>query len=204
MNEIHQNLKKQQILDAALRVIVHKGFDQSRVDDIVQDAGISKGAIYWYYGSKKEIYLSLVNHWVLKYSATLNHIIEEDSPASQQLNDLFRFFVDQYEQDPTVFKAIIEFWSMSGRDEDFHKKIQKVYTEFLNLIETILIHGKTSGEFFLDGTRTAALSIMINIEGIIWFTLFEVEDIRVRNYIETISRFIVAGLTTQSEDRHVE
>ncbi len=200
MNESKQDIKKTQILDAALKVIVDKGFDQSRMDDIVAESGMSKGSIYWYYKSKKDVYLSLVNHWVIEYSAPLNHIVEEDLPASQQLHSLFQFFVDQYESDSAVFKAMVEFWALSGRDDDFHQKVQKVYSEFVHIIETILLHGKSNGEFFIEDTQTAALSIMINIEGIIWFTLFDANNISVRSYMETIYQFIEAGLTTPNKE----
>ncbi len=200
MSESKQDIRTKQILDAALKVIVNKGFEQSRMDDIVAESGLSKGAIYWYYKSKKDVYLSLVNHWVLKYSATLNHIVEDGLPASEQLHSLFQFFVDQYENDPAVFKALVEFWALSGRDDDFHQKVQKVYSEFITLIESILQDGVKSGDFFIEDTQTAALSIMINIEGIIWFTLFEVSNITVGNYMETISRFIQSGLTTPEKE----
>lgn len=200
MNESKQDQRKAQILDAALKVIVNKGFEQSRMDDIVAKSGLSKGAIYWYYKSKKDVYLSLVNHWVIKYSATLNHIVEKDLPASEQLHSLFHFFVDQYEADPAVFKAMVEFWALSGRDEDFHDKVQKVYSEFIYLVETILQYGLSNSEFYIDDTKTAALSIMINIEGIIWFTLFDVNNISVRSYMETVFRFIEAGLTTPNKE----
>jgi len=36
---------------------------------------------------------------------------------------------------------------------------------------------------------------MVNIEGIIWFAFFDVDGVQARHYIETISDFILAGLT---------
>ena len=125
MNESRQLEKKGQILDAALSVIIEKGYENSRMDDIVASSKMSKGAIYWYYKSKKEVYLSLVNHWVHNYSAVLNHIVDADRPAADQLKSLFQYFIDQYEKDPAVFKALLEFWSMAGRDPEFNKKLRK-------------------------------------------------------------------------------
>ena len=40
-------------MNAAQAVVVSKGYDQSRMDDIVAKAQLSKGAIYWYYNQKK-------------------------------------------------------------------------------------------------------------------------------------------------------
>ncbi len=198
MNSSKENQRREQILDAALRVIVEKGYEKSRMDDIVSTSGLSKGAIYWYYKSKKEVYLDLVNYWVLNYSATLNHINGVNLPASQQLRELFQFFVRQYDSNASVFKAMVEFWALASRDADFRNKVQRVYSEFLNLIERILTRGVEAGEFDALDTKIAALSIMVNIEGIIWFSIFDVPGVSVPEYIDTITNFILAGLVQDS------
>ena len=56
MERTRKDERKEQILNAALLVLVDKGYESSRIDDIVSESGLSKGAIYWYYKSKKEIY----------------------------------------------------------------------------------------------------------------------------------------------------
>ena len=197
MNESKQLQRKAQILDAALAVIVQKGYENSRMDDIVASSKMSKGAIYWYYKSKKEVYLSLVNHWVHNYSAVLNHIVDTDRSASDQLRSLFQYFIVQYEKDPVVFKALLEFWSMAGRDPEFNDKLQKVYSEFVNLISTIIQQGMDNGEFKNLDVDITAMSIMVNIEGIMWFTLFKLKNTSAREYIQTISDFILSGLISK-------
>ena len=194
MNESKKLERKEQILDAALVVIIQKGYENSRMDDIVASSNMSKGAIYWYYKSKKEVYLSLVNHWVHNYSAVLNHIVDTDRSASDQLRSLFQYFIVQYEKDPVVFKALLEFWSMAGRDPEFNDKLQKVYSEFVNLISTIIQQGMDNGEFKNLDVDITAMSIMVNIEGIMWFTLFKLKNTSAREYIQTISDFILSGL----------
>jgi AcrR family transcriptional regulator len=195
MNLSKQELRREQILHAALQVVVQNGYEKSRMDDVVQKAHLSKGAIYWYYKSKKELYLDLVRYWVNRYSVVLNHIVEEEAPAAEQLQGVFTYFIDQFEKDPTVFKALVEFWSLSGKDPEFKNKLQKIYSSFLELLERIIAKGVTSGEFKAINTKITALSIMVNIEGINWFTLFEMPGVRAREYIETITAFILAGLT---------
>lgn len=194
MNESLQIQRKEQILDAALAVLVTNGYDQSRMDDVVKLSKLSKGAIYWYYKSKKEMYLDLVNFWVLRYSVTLNHIVEEDAPPARQLKDLFQYFIDQYESDPQPFIALTEFWSMAQKEKDFRKKLQKVYINFLELIEDIIERGVQSGEFKNLNVRMTALSIMVNIESINWFTLFDTHGVSVKEYMQTITDFILAGI----------
>ncbi len=201
MNNTRQIQRKEQIMDAALKVIISKGYENSRMDDIVDLSSMSKGAIYWYYKSKKEVYLNLVNYWVIKYSTVINHIVEEDDSAADQLKDVFDYFILQYEQDPSAFKALVEFWSLAGRDEDFHKKVDRVYTKFLEFLERIINKGVKSGEFKKLDVRVTALSIMVNIEGIIWFTLFDAHGLSAREYINTITNFILSGLINKSSGK---
>ncbi len=193
-NQSKENNRKKQILDAALDVIVQKGYSDCRMDDIVAKANLSKGAIYWYYKSKKDIFLSLVNHWVNRWGVTLNHIVEEDLSASDQLKALFDFFLNAYNDNPTVFKAELEFWALSSRDKDFRKKTHKVYQEFLELIEGIVRRGVDSGDFKNLDVKVAALSIMVNIEGIVWFAFFDSDGLSAKHYFETITDFILSGL----------
>ena len=194
MNQTKQDLRKDQILDAALTVLVQHGYEGSRMDDVVSESQLSKGAIYWYYKSKKAMYLDLVNFWVIRYSATINHLVENDQAAPDQLKSLFNYFIDQYESDPDPFIALTEFWSMAQKDDDFRAKLQKVYSQFLEVLEKIVAKGVKDGDFKKLDIRITAMSIMLNVESINWFTLFDTHGVSARDYIQTISDFILAGL----------
>ena len=189
-----QDLRKNQILEAAMEVITRHGYENSRMDDVVKYSHMSKGAIYWYYNSKKDIYLDLVNYWVLRYSDMVSKILEKDQKASHQLKKIFNYFIDEYEKDPEPFIALTEFWSMAQKDKDFRKKLQKVYGAFLDVIESIISNGKKSCEFKNLDTRIAAPSIMMNIETINWFTLFDDHGVRAREDFNTLTDFILSGL----------
>ncbi len=194
MNQTKQDLRKDQILDAALTVLIQNGYEGSRMDDVVTESQLSKGAIYWYYKSKKAMYLDLVNFWVIRYSATINHLVENDQAAPDQLKSLFNYFIDQYESDPDPFIALTEFWSMAQKDDDFRAKLQKVYSQFLEVLEKIVAKGVKDGDFKKLDIRITAMSIMLNVESINWFTLFDTHGVSARDYIQTISDFILAGL----------
>ena len=191
--------RKEQILDAALLVIVENGYHQSRMDDIVSTSGLSKGAIYWYYKSKKDVYLDLVNHWVVRYSNSLLKLTQKNISSSEQLKNLFETFFHQFEKDPIVFKALLEFWSLAGRDAEFNIKLEKVTYNFIQYIESIIKKGVESGEFKQVNPNIAAMSIMVVIEGISWFTLFEKNSVSAKEYTETVFEFILSGLLKRIE-----
>ena len=47
--------RKSQILDAAMNTFARMGFHKARMDDVAEEAGLSKGALYWYFKSKDAI-----------------------------------------------------------------------------------------------------------------------------------------------------
>mgnify|MGYP001192101539 FL=1 len=194
MNANLQDIRKDQIMNAAQVVVASKGYDQARMDDIVEKAQLSKGAIYWYYKSKKDIYLSLIDYWFNEYSAGVLKSLEDKDSSSEQLKSLFEYFVDQFDQNPDTFKIMVEFWRTSGLDVDFNNKLQEIYSQFLEYIIDIIKNGINGGEFKEVDPRITALSILINIEGIHWFTLFDKSGVEAHEYINTISNFILNGL----------
>ena len=194
MNDTRQIQRKEQIMDAALKVIISKGYENSRMDDIVDLSSISKGAIYWYYKSKEEVYLSLVDYWFLQYSSGVVDTLQQQESASDQLKALFDFFIEQFDKNPTTFKLLVEFWRLAGLNPDFNAKLQQIYSDFLEYIIEIIKVGVANGEFKNVEPRITALSILINIEGINWFTLFDKSGVEAHEYIDTISNFILNGL----------
>ena len=185
-------------MEAAQSVVVAKGYGDSRMDDIVKKANLSKGAIYWYYKSKKEIYLSLVDYWFDEYSKGVLSNLEDKKKSSDQLKVLFNYFIDQFDQNPATFKIMVEFWRMAGLDNDFNSKLQDVYSHFLKYIIDIIKNGIENGEFNNVDPRITALSILVNIEGIHWFILFDKSGVEAHEYIDTISDFILNGLKKKS------
>ena len=194
-----QDRRKEQIMSAALSVVVSKGYDQSRMDDIVEKSQLSKGAIYWYYKSKEEVYLSLVDYWFVQYSSGVVDTLKQQESASDQLKALFDFFIEQFDKNPTTFKLLVEFWRLAGLNPDFNAKLQQIYSDFLEYIIEIIKVGVANGEFKNVEPRITALSILINIEGINWFTLFDKSGVEAHEYIDTISNFILNGLKKKRE-----
>lgn len=52
---------REKILAAALELFANNGYDASSIDSIAKKAGISKGLIYNYYKSKKDVLLAIMN-----------------------------------------------------------------------------------------------------------------------------------------------
>ena len=55
--------KKKQILEAALRLFARQGFHATSIQEIVDDVGMAKGSIYFYFKSKDDLLASIVEYY---------------------------------------------------------------------------------------------------------------------------------------------
>ena len=86
MNEKFFNLKKEKqdrMLNAAMLVFGENGYKRASTDDIVQEAGISKGLLFHYFGNKLGVYTFLLDYSVKLYSLELADVLSSD------MNDYF-------------------------------------------------------------------------------------------------------------------
>ncbi len=75
-----QPSKREQILKAAVTVFSTRGYRSTLVDEIAQEAGVAKGTLYLYFGSKEEMYLEAFRENVERlHEATLAGMKEGSS-----------------------------------------------------------------------------------------------------------------------------
>jgi len=51
--------KEKLVLDAAIRLFTSKGYQATRMSDISQEVGMSKGLTYFYYKNKEDLFMAL-------------------------------------------------------------------------------------------------------------------------------------------------
>lgn len=56
--------KQERILNAAMKEFAKHGYERASTNEIIKEAGISKGSLFCYFKSKKELYLFLLGHIV--------------------------------------------------------------------------------------------------------------------------------------------
>ncbi len=179
-------------MEAALKVFIHKGYTASRMVDIVEKSGLSKGAIYHHYKSKQELFLSLIDYWESQLFPDLSKLSVSGS-AADNLRAIAAEISRTFDHKRYVFMAELEFWALSNRDEMVRKRTRKLYEKILTLIEEIIQRGIASGEFKRVDPGISALAVMTGLQGVIWFSIFENQSYSAAEYLETIMDFIIHG-----------
>lgn len=197
MNQEKIQQKKSRIMDAALQVFVKQGFSNARMDDIVEESGMSKGAIYYHYKSKKDLFLELIDHWETHTFPDFYVKSGQERTASDTLRGFALEVADIFENRKYVFLAEIEFWALANRDEDVRDRSRQLYEKILRLFEKVLDKGVREGEFNGINTKMCAFTIMTGLQGVNWFGIFTSNDFSARDYLVEVMEFLIRGFNLQ-------
>src|SRR5687767_6375812 len=98
---------RQLVLDTALSVFSRKGYAATTLDDIAKEASLTRGAIYWHFKDKAELYSVLIQETSAQvYTTSANILAQSGSP----LEKLRRYLIWQLEAVETdaPYRAIVE------------------------------------------------------------------------------------------------
>ncbi|HEV8153713.1 MAG TPA: TetR/AcrR family transcriptional regulator [Solirubrobacteraceae bacterium] len=137
--------RRRQILDAAVAVFARQGFNQCRVSDIADEAGVAYGLVYHYFRSKDEVLDTLfLERWNVLLQV-IRDLDGRDLPAREKLAAIASFIVDSYRHDPDLMKVIIV--EVTRAANSFGRTHLGQIREAYDLIEAIVAKAQAGGEF---------------------------------------------------------
>ena len=165
----HKNteVRRKQIIDAARKLIIRRGSEHVTVRGIAKTVGISEGAIYRHFKSKRDI-LSLLADDIE------NNLLEDLAEASthgntpiEVLDGILRSHLSAIEKRRGVsFQVIAEIISLG--DKGLNRKISDNISKYINRLAEILSHGVKSGEVREDiDLKAAAFILFGTIQGLV-------------------------------------
>lgn len=186
--------RRAQILEAALRVFADKGFNEATMDDIVAQAGLSKGALYWYFDSKDELIHSIADSIFEGQLAHAQDIVQQEQTAPEKLLVTLEIVKGSFEQMKPLMPILMEYWGMIMREERIRESIAGYYREFADFLRPIIQLGVEQGEFHTENVEVAAYALIAIVEGtgILWAADPEAVDLE-ENIAKGV-KLLIAGL----------
>ncbi len=120
--------KEEMILEVAEKIFSKRGFENTKVDDIAAELGMSKGTVYFYFESKEDIYLALTYRAMQSlldyFYLTFDKIRQENGyDIIYQLAETYLDFTEKY---PFYFDLIQNYTSMVRQEvENIHPNYTK-------------------------------------------------------------------------------
>lgn len=147
ISEEAKEQRKIAILEAAERCFNRKGYYETSIDDIVHESLMSKGAIYTYFDSKEEIFISLMNYITQQSFAAVDEKLAQFATASEKLRYLISRNYLLYESAQNMQRVHYEFWLYAASSPVLKEMMERRKKLFDSVIENIIKEGIEQGEF---------------------------------------------------------
>ena len=163
---LSESERRAQILRAARSVFVEEGFRVARVSDVAKRAGLSKGAVYFYFPSKQELFLALVHEEHENTHSFIDAAEQDQRPAAVKLIDLGQRYLQYFAGLKTPPKFFLMMTEQAVRDETIREEVQAVHQRFLDAVTRIIAQGIAEGTFRPLDPSVVAMMLKAMIDGL--------------------------------------
>ena len=151
------------LLDAALRVFARRGYRAARLDDVADEAGVTKGAIYHYFDTKEELLLSVIEHYQsLAFGRAEEALANRGLSAAERIEQVIKQVFQPTEERKRQLLALL----IRG----IAHEVPRVHDRWLRdgparlwtLVAGLIEEGKRSGEFRRGADSDVAARVFIS------------------------------------------
>jgi AcrR family transcriptional regulator len=186
--------RKSQILDAAMETFSRDGFYKTRMSDIAETSGLSKGSLYWYFESKDSIILALLERVFEPELEDFRNLLDEDRSVVLRLHD----YVDRAGSDIVKMlkwmPLVYDFIALAFRQEVIKKAIMGYYKQNMQILTGLIQQGIDSGEIQVDDAEQAAIALGSILEGTILLWFYDPDQIDIQKHIRSNTNLLLNGL----------
>ncbi len=136
------------LLATATRLFAEQGYDRTSVQEIVDAAGVTKGALYHYFGSKEDLLHEVYGRVLRLQQERLDHFADADAPVAQRLRDAAADVVVTTLQNLDDTK--IFFRSMHHLSPEKDKQVRAERRRYHERFRALVEEGQRTGVFTAD------------------------------------------------------
>jgi AcrR family transcriptional regulator len=195
-----KNRRIAQILGAAKKVFIAKGYDKASVREIALEAGFTTGAIYAYFKGKGELYGRILDealHIQLDY---LKKASQVKAPILEKLEALPMAYMTFAVDFPDEFKLLAIHFKKLDLPEELKKRLDDKFSKALTLVTNIFAEGIQQGCFPRDlDKKESAFLLYLATEGMLYATRYDYSpefDFAPADLLDRIVRYLIAGMKT--------
>ncbi len=133
--------KKEHIINAAIELFAEKGFEGSSIRDLAKRAGVNVAMVNYYFGSKENLFQSMVEFKAGFMRGKLDEIVSDNSLSEiEKIDSIIESYVSRLLSQPYFHRVIHQELLMSNK-ETLHKSIINIFAKNTNTIKSIIEKG---------------------------------------------------------------
>ncbi|SMD24857.1 TetR/AcrR family transcriptional regulator [Lentzea albidocapillata] len=135
----------ERLIDAATRLFADKGYERVAVQEIVEHAGVTKGAMYHYFGSKDDLLHEIYGRLLRLQTEHLEKIASSTGPVAERLReaaiDVIVTSVDDFDAAKVFFR------SMNHLSEEKQREVRAERRRYHEKFRGLIEEGQRNGTF---------------------------------------------------------
>ena len=187
--------KLEKVFNAATKRFGETGYSETTMESIAEEAGVSKGTLYYYFDSKEELFMELLLDWVKKFERFQKDGIAEDAPIKKLIH-LHDEMMEVIGEMGSLGRLMLEFWANASRKKELEKILNDTIENYRKTVARIIERGNEQGVFRDVDPWEASSALVAAYDGL-WFhwllapDSFEVEEAGnqlITNYLHGLAK----------------
>ena len=159
--ERRPDARPSEILEAALRVFAERGYRTTRLEDVGEAAGVTKGTIYHYFTNKEELLLRAIEHYHEQALGRLTEMLREQTgSASSRIRQLFQRWFGQVTHERMAIRTLLLQGVAHDAPDAYRRWLGSGPVAGTRILVSLIEDGQASGEFRKDVDALVASRLM--------------------------------------------
>lgn len=155
-------VRKEEIIRAALAIVEHKGLDKLNINDIAARIELVPAAIYRHFNGREEIVAALIEYIEKRLKENLRQVKAVDDTPLAQLKLLFELHVTLLKEEAAIPRVLF-FLLSSDRNPDLKASMLSAVGFYVQQVKKLLQRGQEQGEASPDIDAAAAAMMFLGM-----------------------------------------
>jgi AcrR family transcriptional regulator len=129
---------REELVDAARAVFLRRGFHSASLDEIAEEAGYTKGAVYSNFDGKDGLFLAVFDEHFRRRAEQYVEIVFDHEEIEDSYRAVARFWRDANEREPEWARLVAEFLVHASRHEPLRAAVHEVRERGLAAIAAVI------------------------------------------------------------------
>ncbi len=155
--------KAQRIVNAMRESVAERGAAGSTFEHVAREAGVSRGLLHYYFGTKERLLVEVVRRDAELRIARLDEMLERAKTVDDVLDVLVSSLTDMIDNDPGFFLLLYELFSAGRRNPDIRHEVGQLFERTRSHVGAVLRAKEAEGVLKLRFDAEAVVSYLFAV-----------------------------------------
>jgi AcrR family transcriptional regulator len=152
--------KAQRIVDAMRTSVAQRGTAGSTFEHVAREAGVSRGLLHYYFGTKERLLVEVVRRDAELRIARLDEMLAKAKTVDDVLGVLVSSLTDMIDNEPGFFLLLYELFSAGRRNPDIQREVGQLFERTRSHVGAVLSAKESEGVISLRFEAEAIVSYL--------------------------------------------